>query len=86
MIAAGVIGCGTTEDGNSVRTAKDCLLRAQDMEQQARLCPTPGHAAELISMASVWRQLAQQALWQDAVAIPGDPEPKPAEDTALKAS
>lgn len=69
-----------------MRTAKACLIKAEELEQQARLCPAPDHAAALISMATTWRQLAQQALWQDAAPHLDDPGQKPDDDTAPKAS
>ncbi len=38
---------------------------AVDMERQAGLSAAPAYRADLLSMAQSWRNLAQQALWQD---------------------
>lgn len=48
-----------------MRSAKDCLAKAADMERQAALCDRPALRADLLSMADSWRQVAIQALWQD---------------------
>ena len=49
-----------------MRTAKECLVMAADVERQAGLSDAPAHRADLLSMAETWRCLAQQALWQDS--------------------
>jgi len=38
---------------------------AVDIERQAGLSDVLVYRADLMSMAESWRQLAQQALWQD---------------------
>jgi len=48
-----------------MRSAKECLAMAVDIERQAHLSDTLSHRADLLSMAQTWRNLAQQALWQD---------------------
>ena len=48
-----------------MRSAKECLAMAVDMERQAGLSAAPAYRADLLSMAQSWRNLAQQALWQD---------------------
>ncbi len=50
-------------------SAKDCLARAAEMERSARSCDTKGLKADMMSMAETWRHLAQQALWQDSMAV-----------------
>lgn len=47
-----------------MRSAEDCLAEAVDMERRAGLCGA-AERAELLSMAHTWRNIAQQALWQD---------------------
>ena len=49
-----------------MRSAKDCLTKAADMERQAGLCHTPLLRTEFLAMAESWRLVAQQALWQDS--------------------
>lgn len=39
---------------------------AVDIERQASLSSTLFYREDLLAMAETWRQLAQQALWQDA--------------------
>lgn len=48
-----------------MRSAKDCLAKAVDMERQAAQCEIAALRAELLSMAETWRHVALQALWQD---------------------
>lgn len=48
-----------------MRSAKECLAMAADIERQAGLSGEPAYRAELLSMAESWRCLAKQALWQD---------------------
>ncbi len=48
-----------------MRSAKECLAKAAEMERQAAQCQTPALRADLISMAETWRHVALQALWQD---------------------
>ncbi len=48
-----------------MRSAKECLAQAVSMERQADHCEIPKMRADLLSMAETWRQVAQQALWQD---------------------
>jgi hypothetical protein len=48
-----------------MRSAEDCLAKALDMEARAKTCAAP-ERAELLSMAHSWRNIAQQALWQDS--------------------
>jgi hypothetical protein len=48
-----------------MRSAKDCLAKAIDMERRAGACAA-AERAELLSMAHTWRNIAQQALWQDS--------------------
>lgn len=48
-----------------MRSAKDCLAKAVDMERQAAQCEIPALRADMISMAETWRHVALQALWQD---------------------
>jgi hypothetical protein len=48
-----------------MRSARECLARAIEMERQASLCDAPIVRADLLSMAETWRYVAQQALWQD---------------------
>ncbi len=55
-----------------MRSAKECLAMAVDIERQAGLSEAPAYRADLLSMAQSWRHLAQQALWQDCRA-PGFP-------------
>ncbi len=38
---------------------------AVDIERQAGLSEASAYRADLLSMAQSWRNLAQQALWQD---------------------
>jgi hypothetical protein len=47
-----------------MRSAEACLAKALDMERRAATCPD-AERAELLSMAHTWRNIAQQALWQD---------------------
>jgi hypothetical protein len=55
-----------------MRSAKDCLAKAIDMEQRAKSC-TAAERAELLAMAHTWRNIAQQALWTPRLeARPGD--------------
>lgn len=51
-----------------MRSAEDCLAKAIDMEQRAKTC-TAVERAELLAMAHTWRNIAQQALWQDSYAM-----------------
>ena len=55
-----------------MRSAKECLAMAVDIERQAGLSEAAAYRADLLSMAQSWRHLAQQALWQDCHA-PGFP-------------
>jgi hypothetical protein len=48
-----------------MRSAEDCLAKALEMEARARTCAAAPERAELLSMAHSWRNIAQQALWQD---------------------
>jgi hypothetical protein len=48
-----------------MRSAKECLAMAVDIERQASLSDEPPFRADLLAMAETWRHLAQQALWQD---------------------
>ncbi|MBU4435507.1 MAG: hypothetical protein KKC14_13955 [Alphaproteobacteria bacterium] len=48
-----------------MRSARDCLAKADDMDREASQCDTPALRDELIAMARTWRQLAVHALWQD---------------------
>ena len=48
-----------------MRSAKECLAMAVDIERQAHLSDRLSYRADLLSMAQSWRHLAQQALWQD---------------------
>ena len=48
-----------------MRSARDCLAKADEMDRQASQCDTPVLGDELITMAHTWRQLAVHALWQD---------------------
>jgi hypothetical protein len=48
-----------------MRSAKECLAMAVDIERQAGLSDMQVHRADLLSMAETWRHLALQALWQD---------------------
>lgn len=56
-----------------MRSARECLAEAAEMERQASLCDSPSLRADLLSMARTWRYVAQQALWQDVLA----PHPSP---------
>jgi hypothetical protein len=49
-----------------MRSAEDCLAKAIDMERRAADCVVVAERAELLSMAHTWRNIAQQALWQDS--------------------
>jgi hypothetical protein len=49
-----------------MRSAKECLAMAVDIERQAHLSDTLAYRTDLLSMAESWRCLAQQALWQDS--------------------
>ena len=57
-----------------MRSAAECLVKADEMERQAGLCDTPSLRADLLSMAETWRHIAQQALWQDVLGA-GAPRP-----------
>jgi hypothetical protein len=48
-----------------MRSAKECLAMAVDIERQASLSDESSYRADLLAMAETWRYLAQQALWQD---------------------
>ena len=56
-----------------MRSAKECLAMAADIERQAGLSGEPAYRAELLSMAESWRCLAKQALWQDCRARAASP-------------
>jgi hypothetical protein len=49
----------------AMRSAKECLAKAASMELEADHCDAPSLRADLLSMAQTWREVAQQALWQD---------------------
>jgi hypothetical protein len=48
-----------------MRTARECLAKAADMDRQAERCPTSVQSADYRSMAESWRAVARQAQWQD---------------------
>lgn len=50
----------------AMRSAKQCLAKAAQMDRQADRCDAPELRADLLSMAETWRFVAQQALWQDS--------------------
>jgi hypothetical protein len=55
-----------------MRSAEDCLAKAIEMEKRAKSC-TATERAELLAMAHTWRNIAQQALWQDSYHLAARP-------------
>lgn len=52
--------------GVILRTADECLAKAEDMERLAAETLAPAWRADLRFMAKCWREVAIQAAWQDA--------------------
>lgn len=49
-----------------MRTALQCRTMAAGMESRAAMADAPLARAEWLAMAAHWRDLGQQAMWQDA--------------------
>ena len=49
-----------------MRTAEQCRDKALHMERQAGLCVESIMKAEYVDLARRWRDMAEQATWQDA--------------------
>jgi hypothetical protein len=49
-----------------LKTAEECLAKAEAMERLAAETTTPAWRADLRFMAKCWRDVAFQARWQDA--------------------
>ena len=57
-----------TIPAGAMRSEGECLAMAAAMEHRAGTCGSPCHSAEFRSIARSWRDLADQAAWQDALA------------------
>ena len=49
-----------------MRTAAECIAKADDMDRQASRCEAAEMKAEYLELAKSWRYVAAQAGWQDA--------------------
>lgn len=45
-----------------MRTAMECLAKASEMEERARLCAEPAARVQYLETAIRWRDLARRAL------------------------
>ncbi|WP_271145884.1 hypothetical protein [Brevundimonas sp. NIBR10] len=58
-----------------MRTADQCLAKAREMDQRA--AANTGDGPEWRAMADHWRNLANEALWQEMSGIQPTPGPAP---------
>jgi hypothetical protein len=49
-----------------IRTAQQCLAKATELQSRADASPSAALKLDYGKIAMIWRELAQQAAWQDA--------------------
>jgi hypothetical protein len=52
-----------------MRTEKECLAMAAQLDQRASRCGASAVQASYFAMARTWRWIAEQARWQDALPV-----------------